>query len=46
MKRHRIFTWAIVGVVLAAGIGAVVAASRVRLPAKGDEIPLAEVKRG
>lgn len=46
IKRHRILTWFILGIVLAAGIGAVVAASRVRLPAKGDEIPLAEVKRG
>jgi len=46
IRRHRILTWAIVGTLLAAGIGAVVAASRVRLPVKGDEIPLAEVKRG
>jgi multidrug efflux pump subunit AcrA (membrane-fusion protein) len=45
-KRHRIFIWAIVAVMLASGIGAVVAASRVSLPAKSDEIPLAEVKRG
>ncbi len=46
MRRQRTLAWAIVGIVLAAGIGAVVAASRVKLPAKGDEIPLAEVKRG
>jgi multidrug efflux pump subunit AcrA (membrane-fusion protein) len=46
VKRYRILIWAIVAVVLVAGIGAVVAASRVSLPAKADEIPLAEVKRG
>jgi len=46
VKRHRIFIWAVVGIVLVAGIGAVVAATRVKLPAKSDEIPLAEVKRG
>jgi HlyD family secretion protein len=45
-KRHRIFIVAVVVIVLAAGIGAVVAASRVSLPAKSDEIPVAEVKRG
>ena len=45
-KRHRIFIVAVVVMVLAAGIGAVVAASRVSLPAKSDEIPLEEVKRG
>ena len=46
IKRHRILLWAVVGVVLAAGIGAVVASSRVPLKTKDDEIPLAEVKRG
>ena len=46
IKRHRIFIWAVVGIVLVGGIGAVVAASRVSLPAKSDEIPLAEVERG
>jgi HlyD family secretion protein len=46
IKRHRIFVVAVVVIVLAAGIGAVVAASRVSLPAKSDGIPLAEVKRG
>ncbi|MDR3771957.1 MAG: HlyD family efflux transporter periplasmic adaptor subunit [Terracidiphilus sp.] len=46
MRRQRTLAWTIAGVVLIAGIGAVVAASRVKLPAKGDEIPLAEVKRG
>jgi multidrug efflux pump subunit AcrA (membrane-fusion protein) len=45
-RRHRIVILAVVGTVLVAGIGAIVAASRVRLPAKSDEIPLAEVKRG
>jgi HlyD family secretion protein len=46
IKRHRILIWALVGIVLATGIGAVVAASRVKLPAKSDDIPLAVVKRG
>jgi len=46
MKRHRVLKWSIVGLVLATAIGAVVAASRVRLPAKSDDVPLAEVKRG
>jgi HlyD family secretion protein len=46
IKRHRLFIVAVVVIVLAAGIGAVVAASRVSLPAKSDDIPLAEVKRG
>ena len=40
MRRQRTLAWTIAGVVLIAGIGAVVAASRVKLPAKGDEIPL------
>ncbi len=46
MRRQRKLTLTIAGIVLIAGIGAVVAASRVKLPAKSDEIPLAEVKRG
>ncbi|MGD0629436.1 MAG: HlyD family efflux transporter periplasmic adaptor subunit [Terracidiphilus sp.] len=46
IKRYRIFIWAIAAIVLMGSIGAVVAASRVSLPAKADEIPLAEVKRG
>jgi HlyD family secretion protein len=46
IKRNRLFIVAVVVIVLAAGIGAVVAASRVRLPAKSDDIPLAQVKRG
>jgi len=46
IKRQRIFVWAVVGVVLAAGIGAVLASSRVPINAKNDEIPLAQVKRG
>ena len=45
-KRKRILLWAVVGVLLAAGIGVMVASSRVPLSAKSDEIPLAEVKRG
>jgi multidrug efflux pump subunit AcrA (membrane-fusion protein) len=46
IKKRRILVWAGVGVLLAAGIGVVVASSRVPLNPKGDEIPLAEVKRG
>jgi len=46
VKKHRILIWAIAVILLVAGIGAVLAFSRVRLPAHGDEIPLAEVKRG
>ena len=47
IKRHRIFFISVAAIVLLGSIGAVVAASRVSLPAaKGDEIPVAEVKRG
>jgi multidrug efflux pump subunit AcrA (membrane-fusion protein) len=46
IKRRRILIQSVAGVLLVAGIGAVVAASRVRLPASSDEIPLAQVKRG
>ena len=46
IKRHRILISSIVTLVLVGGIGAVVASSRVSLPAKTDEIPLAVVKRG
>jgi len=46
IKRHRIIVWAVGGVVLVAGIGVVVASSRVPLNAKTDEIPLAQAKRG
>jgi multidrug efflux pump subunit AcrA (membrane-fusion protein) len=45
-KRLRILIWAITAILLVGGIGAVVAASRVSLPVKADEIPLGEVKRG
>ena len=45
-KKHRILIWTIAAIVLIAGIGAVVASSRIKLSAHGDEIPLAEVKRG
>ena len=45
-KRLRILIWAIAAILLVGGIGAVVAASRVSLPVKADEIPLGEVKRG
>ena len=46
VKRRRILIWAVLGLVLAAGIGVVVASSRVPLAAKSDEIPVALVKRG
>jgi len=46
IKRRRILIWAGGGIVLAAGIGGVVASSRVTLPARSDEVPVAEVKRG
>lgn len=46
IKRHRILISSIVALVLVGGIGAVVASSRVSLPAKTDEIPLAVVTRG
>ena len=46
IKRYRTFIWAIAAIVMVGGIGAVVAASRVSLPSKADEIPLAEIKRG
>jgi len=46
VRRKRIFIWAVIGVLLAAGVGAIVASSRVPLNAKSDEVPLAEVKRG
>jgi multidrug efflux pump subunit AcrA (membrane-fusion protein) len=45
-KRHRLLIWVVAIVALAAGIAAVVGARSVKLPAKTDEIPLAEVKRG
>jgi HlyD family secretion protein len=46
MKRRRILIGTVVAVLLAAGIVAGVASSRVGLTAKTDEIPLAVVKRG
>ncbi|MGD0890309.1 MAG: HlyD family efflux transporter periplasmic adaptor subunit [Terracidiphilus sp.] len=46
VKKHRILIWTIAVIVLVGGIGAVVASSRVKLTTHGDEIPLAEVKRG
>lgn len=46
IKRHRIFIWAVGGVVLVAGIGVLVASSRVPLNTKTDEIPLTQAKRG
>ena len=44
LKRNRI--WIGVGLVLVAGIGAVVASSRVPTAAAQSDIPIAEVKRG
>jgi multidrug efflux pump subunit AcrA (membrane-fusion protein) len=46
IKRRRILTWAIVGILFVAAVSAVIAASRARVAATPDEIPLAEVKRG
>ncbi len=46
MKRWRIHVWFLVGVLLAAGIGVIVASSRVRLASNADDIPLATIKRG
>ncbi len=46
IKQRRILLWTVAGIVLAAGIGVVLASSRVSLPARSDDIPLAEVKRG
>jgi HlyD family secretion protein len=46
IKRHRLLILVVVGVVLAAGIGGLVASSRVAARTNGDEIPLAEVRRG
>ncbi|HEY1903355.1 MAG TPA: efflux RND transporter periplasmic adaptor subunit [Terracidiphilus sp.] len=46
IKRHRLMIGSVVGLVLVAGIGGVVASSRVRVATRSDEIPLAEVKRG
>ncbi|MFZ0304577.1 MAG: HlyD family efflux transporter periplasmic adaptor subunit [Terracidiphilus sp.] len=46
IRRHRILIWALVGILLAAGIGVVVASSHVPLAAGADDIPLAQVKRG
>jgi len=45
-RRRRILMWAAAGLALTAGVGIVLAASRVRVSAKSDEIPVAEVKRG
>ncbi len=46
VKRRRIHVWVLVGILLAAGIGVIVASSRVRLGTGGDDIPLAKIKRG
>jgi HlyD family secretion protein len=46
VKQRRIFMWALAGVLLAAGIGVVVASSRTPLASGADDIPLAQVKRG
>lgn len=46
MKRSRILSWSIGGVVLIAALSTVVVASRTSLAPKSDEIPVAVVKRG
>jgi len=46
IRRRRVLIWAVAGLVLVAGMGMVVAASRVHVAAKSDEIPVAEIKRG
>ena len=46
IKRHRILVWASGGILLAAGIGVVVASSHAPLASGADDIPLAQVKRG
>lgn len=46
MKRHRTLMTSIVALVLLLTVGAVVAASRVKVSAKPDEIPIVEVRRG
>ena len=46
LKRRRILIGTIVALLFVAGIVTVVASSRVGLPAKPDQIPLAIVKRG
>jgi multidrug efflux pump subunit AcrA (membrane-fusion protein) len=46
VKRRRIWIWAVLALVLAAGIGVVVASTRVPLKTKSDDIPVAQVKRG
>jgi HlyD family secretion protein len=46
MKKSRTGIWIILGIVLAGGVGAVIAMSRKSPLAGADEIPLAVVKRG
>jgi len=46
MKRTRVFASVLVSVLLVGAVGAVVAANRVHLTSKTEEVPLAEVKRG
>jgi multidrug efflux pump subunit AcrA (membrane-fusion protein) len=46
IKRHRILVWGLAGILLAAGIGVVVASSHVPLAAGADDIPIAQVRRG
>lgn len=46
MKRSRIGVFALIGLILAAGVGGVIAMSRTRSLSNNDVIPLAEVKRG
>ncbi len=46
VKRRRIYVWILVGILLAVGLGVIVASSRVRLSSNTDDIPLAKIKRG
>ena len=46
MKKSRTRVWIILGLILAAGVGAVIAMNRKSPLAGADEIPLAAVKRG
>jgi len=46
MRRSRVFTWSILGVVVVMSVTGAVLASRTRPASKNDSIPLATVRRG
>lgn len=46
MKRSRVLGLTAAGIIVATAISAVVEAGRVRMSAAGDDVPLAQVKRG